>query len=228
MYMLVCLVRVRGDLFSSLKFFGWCAIHMYFHVHVHVHVHAHGKQGKAKIHVYTQDSFLFLQKRKTAHVYINEHVHVHVCTVPGLEARLEIFNMSDSTSALPFLRPFFPPPPPSDSELDPSLDELPLLLLLLELLLELQVKTDVYTHVLNNTSNNDKSKELSHACSEHTGVSMTKIKHHTAFSIIPIHFQIWKGWSNQKCSFNYSVVHVYTQKCTTWLVYANICTLREG
>ena len=31
--MLVCLVRVRGDLFSFLKFFGWCAIHMYFHVY---------------------------------------------------------------------------------------------------------------------------------------------------------------------------------------------------
>ena len=32
-FVLVCLVRVRGDLFSFLKFFGWCAIHMYFHVH---------------------------------------------------------------------------------------------------------------------------------------------------------------------------------------------------
>ena len=31
-FVLVCLVRVRGDLFSFLKFFGWCAIHMYFHV----------------------------------------------------------------------------------------------------------------------------------------------------------------------------------------------------
>ena len=31
-FVLVCLVRVRGDL---LKFFGWCAIHMYFHVHVY-------------------------------------------------------------------------------------------------------------------------------------------------------------------------------------------------
>ena len=30
-FVLVCLVRVRGDLFSFLKFFGWCAIHMYFH-----------------------------------------------------------------------------------------------------------------------------------------------------------------------------------------------------
>ena len=33
-FVLVCLVRVRGDLFSFLKFFGWCAIHMYFHVYV--------------------------------------------------------------------------------------------------------------------------------------------------------------------------------------------------
>ena len=24
---------MRGDLFSFFKFFGWCAIHMYFHVH---------------------------------------------------------------------------------------------------------------------------------------------------------------------------------------------------
>ena len=31
-FVLVCLVRVRGDLFSFFKFFGWCAIHMYFHV----------------------------------------------------------------------------------------------------------------------------------------------------------------------------------------------------
>ena len=29
-FVLVCLVRVRGDL---LNFFGWCAIHMYFHVY---------------------------------------------------------------------------------------------------------------------------------------------------------------------------------------------------
>ena len=35
-FVLVCLVRVRGDLFSFLKFFGWCAIHMYFHVYVYV------------------------------------------------------------------------------------------------------------------------------------------------------------------------------------------------
>ena len=34
-FVLVCLVRVRGDLFSFLKFFGWCAIHMYFHVRVY-------------------------------------------------------------------------------------------------------------------------------------------------------------------------------------------------
>ena len=32
---IVCLVRVRGDLFSFLKFFGWCAIHMYFHVYIY-------------------------------------------------------------------------------------------------------------------------------------------------------------------------------------------------
>ena len=30
-FVLVGLVRVRGDLFS---FFGWCAIHMYFHGNV--------------------------------------------------------------------------------------------------------------------------------------------------------------------------------------------------
>ena len=34
-FVLVCLVRVRGDLFS---FFGWCAIHMYFHVSLSVYV----------------------------------------------------------------------------------------------------------------------------------------------------------------------------------------------
>ena len=31
-YVSVATCRVRGDLFSFLKFFGWCAIHMYFHV----------------------------------------------------------------------------------------------------------------------------------------------------------------------------------------------------
>ena len=38
-FVLVCLVRVRGDLFSFLKFFGWCAIHMYFHVYTRIYMY---------------------------------------------------------------------------------------------------------------------------------------------------------------------------------------------
>ena len=61
-----------------------------------------------------------------------------ITVIPGLLARLVIFRNNVSISDLFFLRVFFLPVPPSDSELDPSLDELPLLLLLLlELLDEL-------------------------------------------------------------------------------------------
>ena len=103
---------------------------VYAHVHVytcictrtHVHVSPNKAIGK---HIYTY----------------NVHVHAYITqcdtidTTPGLEARLEIFRKSEVTSVLPFLRLLLPPA--SDSELEPSLDELPLLLLLLELLLEL-------------------------------------------------------------------------------------------
>lgn len=82
----------------------------------------------------------------SVHMCRDIHVHVHVLYVPGLGGRLEIRSRTELTSAFPFLRPLFPPP--SDSELDPSLDELPLLLLLLELLLELkQAHTFITSHM---------------------------------------------------------------------------------
>ena len=78
-----------------------------------------------------------VQNCRTVYVYIYIHVHV-----PGLGARFMTLSRSVSRSALFLLRPLFPPPlppPPSDSELEPSLEELPLLLLLLEPLTELHV-----------------------------------------------------------------------------------------
>ena len=66
-------------------------------------------------------------------------------TIPGLFVeRLVIFINRLSISDLLFLRDFLVPVPPSDSELEPSLDELPLLLLLLLELLD-ELHTNKYT-----------------------------------------------------------------------------------
>ena len=138
-------------------------VNVLIHVHLYMHIQSTctctlyiANQPLSIITVYKLITYMYtvIRTYKTPKCYIHIYMYTYmylptkllgststrtqcdtIDTTPGLEARLEIFRKSEVTSVLPFLRLLLPPA--SDSELEPSLDELPLLLLLLELLLEL-------------------------------------------------------------------------------------------